>query len=89
MVPRLFEGAASVGAVVLDSRRIGKRGDQLQLEFLHVSNAYRKRGLGAQLFNLAKSVAREKGARRMYISATPSENTINFICGWGARLQTT
>ena len=82
----LFEGAASVGAVVLDSRRIGKRGDQLQLEFLHVSNAYRKRGLGAQLFNLAKSVAREKGARRMYISATPSENTINFYLRLGCAI---
>ena len=51
----LFEGDAVVGVVVVDNKRIGKRGDRLQLEFLHVSSAYRKRGLGAQLFEMAKS----------------------------------
>jgi hypothetical protein len=27
---------------------------------------------------VAKATARERGAKRLYISATPSENTINF-----------
>jgi predicted N-acetyltransferase YhbS len=74
----LFDLAKLVGAVVVDSKRIGKRNDRLQLEFLHVSSAYRNRGFGAQLFGLAKKIARDRGARRLYISATPSENTINF-----------
>jgi predicted N-acetyltransferase YhbS len=74
----LFDDAKIVGAVVVDSKRIGKRRDRLQLEFLHVSSAYRKKGLGGQLFELAKATARARGARRLYISATPSENTINF-----------
>ncbi len=82
----LFEGDVVVGVVVLDSKRIGKRGDRLQLEFLHVSNAYRKRGLGAQLFEMAKSIARERGAKRMYISATPSENTVNFYRRLGCEI---
>ena len=74
----LFDDARLVGVAVLESRFIGADGDQLQLKFLHVSNGYRGRGLGARLFDLARDEARRRGARRMYISATPSENTINF-----------
>ncbi len=77
-----FDDAELVGAVVLDSKWITRK-DQLQLKFLHVSRAYRKRGLGTELFELAKATARERGARRMYISATPSENTVNFYIRLG------
>ena len=82
----LFDDAKLVGAVVVDSRRIGRRKDELQLEFLHMSSAYRKRGLGAQLFELARARARERGARRLYISATPSENTIKFYLRQGCAI---
>jgi GNAT superfamily N-acetyltransferase len=82
----LFEGDAIAGVAVLDSKRIGKRDDRLQLQFLHVSNAYRKRGLGARLFEMARSIARERGAKRMYISATPSENTIHFYMRLGCEI---
>lgn len=78
-----FDGALLVGVVVLESRFIGKRNDQLQLKFLHVSRAYRNRSLGAKLFELAKATARERGAIRLYISATPSENTVNFYTRLG------
>jgi predicted N-acetyltransferase YhbS len=78
-----FERGKLVGVVVLESKFIGHRKDQLQLKFLHVSNSYRKQGLGAQLFELAKAKARERGARQLYISATPSENTINFYLRLG------
>src|SRR5258708_2081964 len=73
-----FDDAELVGAVVLERKRIGQRKDQLQLMFLHVSNSYRNRGLGTELFELAKAMARERGAGRLYITATPSENTVNF-----------
>lgn len=79
----LFDHGDLIGAVVLESKRIGRNKDQLQLEFLHVSCAYRKRGLGERLFELAKATARERGAKRLYISATPSENTIRFYSRMG------
>jgi predicted N-acetyltransferase YhbS len=82
----LFEDGAIVGVAIVDSKRIGKRCDRLQLQFLHVSNAYRKRGLGARLFEMAKSVVRARGARRMYVSATPSENTIKFYMRMGCEI---
>ena len=78
-----FEGTELVGAVVLENKPIGKQKDQLQLKFLHVSRSYRNSGLGTQLFKRAKAAARERGARRLYISATPSENTVNFYLRFG------
>ena len=81
-----FDHARLVGTVVLESKFIGKHKDQLQLKFLHVSSSYRNRGLGTQLFELARTSARERGAKRMYISATPSENTINFYLRLGCQV---
>src|SRR5882724_10333044 len=49
----LFDQQDLVGAVVLDSKFIGAHNDQLQLAFLHMSKSYRKKGLGAHLFELA------------------------------------
>ncbi|MGD8464347.1 MAG: GNAT family N-acetyltransferase [Anaerolineae bacterium] len=78
-----FEGDDLVGAAILDSKFMGREHDQLQLKFLHVSHAYRNRGLGRTLFEKSVARARELGARRLYISATPSENTIRFYLGLG------
>lgn len=78
-----FERNELVGAVVVDSKPIGRHKDQLQLKFLHVSHAYRKQRLGRKLFELGSALASERGAARLYISATPSENTINFYLRMG------
>jgi len=78
-----FDHAELIGIVVLESKCIGKHKDQLQLKFLHVSRSSRNRGLGKQLFELAKATARERGAKQLYISATPSENTVNFYLRLG------
>jgi GNAT superfamily N-acetyltransferase len=53
------------------------------MKFLHVSRSYRNSGVGRRLFELAKGIARERGASRLYVSATPSENTIRFYMGSG------
>ena len=82
----LFDSAQPIGAVVLDSKYLGAHKDQLQLSFLHVSNSYRNQGLGRQLFELARTTARERGAKRLYISATESENTVNFYTRLGCVL---
>ena len=73
-----FDGETLIGAAVLESRFIGREKDQLQLKFLHVSRRYRQAGLGRTLFEKAVGKARELGARRLYISSTPSENTVRF-----------
>lgn len=82
----LFDDDRQIGAAVLDGRFIGKHKDQLQLKFLHIGNTYRNKGLGKRLFNLATIEARERGAKRMYISATPSAHTIDFYLGLGCKV---
>lgn len=81
-----FEGATLVGAAVLEGRPIGAARDQLQLKFLHVSQGRRRGGTGRALFERSAARARELGARQLYISATPSQNTIDFYLRRGCRL---
>ncbi len=85
----LFDGELLVAAAVLESKFIGPHKDLLQLKALHVSCAYRGRGLGRQLFELARTKARALGAKGLYISATPSEHTVHFYMRLGSSLTPT
>ena len=73
-----FEGETLVGVAVLESKFIGSKKDTLQLKFLHVIHNVRKQGLGKKLFMIATKKAKSLGAKKMYVSATPSENTVHF-----------
>lgn len=79
----LFDDGHLIGVAILESKFIGLEKDQLQLMFLHVSQAYRGQGFGKQLFLLARNKARGMGAKRLYISAAPSEHTVNFYLSLG------
>ncbi len=81
-----FDGETLIGAAVLESRFMGREKDQLQLKFLHVSRRYRQAGLGRTLFEKAVARASELGARRLYISSTPSQNTVRFYLHRGCRV---
>jgi len=83
-----FKGEMMVGVAVLESKFIGEKKDTLQMVFLHVSRDVRKQGLGKKLFLLAAEKAEELGAKKMYVSATPAENTINFYMNLGCVLAT-
>ena len=78
-----FENSTMIGVSVLENRFIGKNKDQLQLKLMHVSASSRKKRLGRVLFEKAVAKAREMGAKRLYISATPSENTVHFYTHLG------
>lgn len=73
-----FDGERLVGIAVLDGRRIGSGLDTLDLFFLHVSNRYRRHSIGRALVGLARSAALELGARRLYVSASETRNTVEF-----------
>ncbi|MBC8403445.1 MAG: GNAT family N-acetyltransferase [Candidatus Marinimicrobia bacterium] len=79
----MFQNADLIGVAVLENKFIGKNKDQLQLTFLHISRTYRKRGIGKILFKKAVEKAREMNAQKLYVSATPSENTVNFYINVG------
>ena len=81
-----FENDKLMGVSILESKFTGSSHDTLQLKFLHVSRDCRKQGLGTKLFNIAVEKARELGAQKLYISATPSENTVNYYMRLGCVL---
>ena len=82
----MFQDATLIAAAVLESKFIGKNKDQLQLKFLHVGWGQRKTGLGRTLFEMAVEKARSLGAGRLYISATPSQNTVDFYLHLGCEV---
>ncbi|MGC5702236.1 GNAT family N-acetyltransferase [Pseudomonas sp. NFXW11] len=85
-----FDEGALVAAAVVDCLPIECAGlDLRQLKFLHVSQAYRGQGLGRQLFALAREQALAMGAQGLYVSATPSQHTVDFYLGLGSELLAT
>ncbi|ASL42014.1 hypothetical protein bAD24_I00900 [Burkholderia sp. AD24] len=84
----LFDGEQMIGAAIVDSRPLGPNADMLQLKFLHVSCAYRGRGAGLQLYRAAEAHAMKTRARRLYVSATPSERTVDFYLALGFTIST-
>jgi predicted N-acetyltransferase YhbS len=84
----MFKDEMLVGVAILESKFIGSRQDALQLKFLHVSHDYRKRGIASTLFKLAVEKAKALGAKKLYISATPSEHTVNYYLRLGCVLAT-
>jgi predicted N-acetyltransferase YhbS len=83
-----FENDKLIGVAILESKFIGSEQDTLQLKFLHVSRDYRKRGIASALFKLAVEKAKALGARKLYISATPSEHTVSYYIRLGCVLAT-
>ena len=81
-----FVGGELVGASVLEARFIGASEDRLQLKFLHVSRDLRGSGVGVALFERALDTARARGASQLYVSATPSQATVDFYLRRGCRL---
>jgi predicted N-acetyltransferase YhbS len=82
----VFDAEALIGMGVLESALVGRANDQMQLAYLYVSRAYRGSGVGMQLFEAAVSFAREAGANALYVSATPTENTVDFYLNRGCIL---
>ena len=77
------EGGAAFGAVVeqqvigyvLLNGVAGSTHQLLKLDSFHVSEPYRRRGIGRHLFDLACGEARRRGYRGLYISACSARET--------------
>lgn len=82
----VFEQGQLVAAASVDPQKRGQNGSLLQLSFLHVSHQQRGQGLARILFDYCVEYAKQKGADGLYISSTPSENSVNFYQHLGCRL---
>ena len=79
----LGEGGAAFGAIaeqqvigyVLLNGVAGSTHQLLKLDSFHVSEPYRRRGIGRHLFDLACGEARRRGYRGLYISACSARET--------------
>ncbi len=81
-----LDGDTLAGVAVLGNRPICGDAEMLQMIFLHVSEAYRRRGIAGKFMKEVVALAREHGAKRLYISATPSDSAIGFYFGLGSKL---
>jgi len=75
-----FDGDLLAGIAVFRPRLTKT---QAQLVFLHVSNAYRRQGIGTKLQQETERLAIESGAEELYVSATPSESAVGFYKSHG------
>ncbi|MEJ2250005.1 MAG: GNAT family N-acetyltransferase [Candidatus Lokiarchaeota archaeon] len=81
-----FNNSKLIGIIALECEFIGFNNNQLQVVFLHVDKNYRDSGIGTKLMKIVIEKARQIGAKKLYISATPSKHTINFYFGLGCEL---
>jgi len=83
-----FDGDTLIGVSVVDTKPVGSAGEHVQLLYLYVSRSARAQGVGSTLFAAAAEAARELGAKALYVSAVPTENTVNFYLRRGSSLAT-
>jgi len=75
-----FEGETLVGIGVLTP---DIRPGMAQLAYLQVSAAYRRMGIASAITRHLLQHARDQGAVRVYVSATPSESAVCFYTSFG------
>lgn len=71
------------GFVSVEPGLFGCKGEYLDLSSLHVSVDCRRQGVGQALFTRAANWAREKGARKLYISAHSAVESQAFYRAMG------
>lgn len=64
-----------VGYILLSNRLFGSNYQYMEIKLFHVSKPFRRRGIGRELFKLICAEAKEAGAKKLYISAHPSEES--------------
>jgi GNAT superfamily N-acetyltransferase len=81
-----WHDAMLVGLGSLDVRPIASRTATFKLDMLYVSAPYRNQRIGSELLSRLKVEARARGASALYVSATPTRNTVDAYLRLGARL---
>ena len=70
-----FDGERIIGFATVSHRIFGTAARYVQLVCLHVSEEYRRQGIGRKLFSLACEEARRLGADKLYISGHSSKES--------------
>jgi ribosomal protein S18 acetylase RimI-like enzyme len=75
-----------VGFAILGHRLFGDDHDQMQLVALYVSKDFRRQGIASQLTEEVSRLAKARGAKYLYISATESQSAVGFYTSRGSEL---
>ncbi|MEK3828480.1 MULTISPECIES: GNAT family N-acetyltransferase [Paenibacillus] len=81
-----FDGTRLVGFGVLAHQFRGKEQNQLQLDLMYVSRAYRRQGIGTRILAFLSEEARRRGARSLYISSTETRSAVSFYQSQGSEM---
>lgn len=80
-----FEGERLLGFSSVESEFLGSQKQYLELSSIHISEEFRGKGIGKQLFNRAREWAKNHGAKKLYISAHSSVESQAFYKAVGCR----
>lgn len=83
LVCAAFLDDALKGFVSVEALPLGSEGQYLDLSSLHVSQEVRRTGIGRTLFSIAQTFARERGAKKLYISAHSAVESQAFYRSMG------
>lgn len=78
-----FDGDQLAGVAIVEERF---EGELAWLVFLHVTDPYRRQGVGTALWTRAVDRARSAGSSSIYVSATPSGSAVGFYLQRGCKL---
>ncbi|WP_434751532.1 GNAT family N-acetyltransferase [Paenibacillus amylolyticus] len=81
-----FDGVRLVGFGVLAHQFRGKEQNQLQLDLMYVSKAYRRQGIGKEILVFLSEEARKRGAKSLYISSTETRSAVSFYQSQGSEM---
>lgn len=81
-----FDGLRLVGFGVLAHQFRGKEQNQLQLDLMYVSRAYRRRGIGTRILTFLSEEAKKRGAQFLYISSTETRSAVSFYQSQGSEM---
>jgi len=70
----------------LDKKPTGKYKDMVNLSLLWVSKENRRKGIAKKLLNLCKMEGKKSDVEKLYISAAPSKNTVDFYLEMGCQI---
>lgn len=73
-----FDNDKLIGFSCYDGTLFGSKSQYMQLILIQVSNGYRGKGIGKKLFSFSAVNAKEKVAKKLYISANSSYSTQQF-----------
>lgn len=78
-----FDDDKLIAFALVYGEKLGTTGQYRQLEYLHVSNEFRRKGIGKKLFELCVETMNKTDTKKLYISAHSSKESQAFYRGIG------